>query len=479
MSTQQFELLKKSAVTQIQADLEAATADDRAATAADRVQTGADRVAVAADKDYVENLVITAGTSPLWYGVEWDTTVSSPDSTRIGNGDLHRDLPIQNSIYHCLLQDNGVENYRLDPADWSKKLTGGNSDLSGADGMVMGWIPEFYYRFESEGTKRRMKISQFALPGFTKYTGRYHSSFEAALQRSNLKLASVFNTDADFRGGDNTAAWDLEDRTLLGRPATSINRTNFRTYARNRGTGWQMGHYHAEWALFWLFVIEHNTRHSQKAVNAALDGNGYKQGGLGDGVTNLNSTAWNNWNSLNPFIPCGYSNSLASGTGEVAFTMPDSYDSASGLVTYVNRYRGFELPFGHILKNIDGVNIRIGADTDADPTSKLYVAYDPADWNDSNYTNYDLKGELAQGNGYIKEMVPAEIMPLNTSGGSTTYWCDYFHTSLPESGESMRTLLRGGYANNGATAGLGYSNSNYTPSAADARIGSRLCFIPA
>lgn len=480
MSTQQFELLKKSAVTQIQADLEAATAADRAATAADAVQTGADRVAVAADKDYVENLVITAGTSPLWYGVEWDTAVSTADTTRIGNGDLHRDLPIQNSVYHCLLQDNGVENYRLNPTDWTQKLTGGASDLSGADGMVMGWIPEFYHRFESEGTKRRMKISQFPLPGFTKYTGRYHSSFEAALQRSNLKLASVINTDADFRGGNNTAAWDLEDRTLLGRPATSISRTNFRTYARNRGAGWQMDHYQAEWALFWLFVIEHNTRHSQKAVNAALDGNGYKQGGLGDGVTNLDGTAWNNWNSYNPFIPCGHSNSLASGTGEVAFTMPDGYDSASGLVTYVNRYRGFELPFGHIWKNIDGVNIRIGADTDADPTSKLYVADDPADWNDSNYTNYDLKGELARANGYIKEMVPGEIMPLNTvGGGSTTYWCDYFYTSLPATGESLRTLLLGGNATYGATAGLGFSTSHTTPSNASAALGSRLCFIPA
>jgi hypothetical protein len=160
--------------------------------------------------------------------------------------------------------------------------------------------------------------------------------------------------------------------------------------------------------------------------------------------------------------------------------MPDGYDSASGLVTYVNRYRGFELPFGHIWKNIDGVNIRIGADIDADSTSKLYVADDPADWNDSNYTNYDLKGELARANGYIKEIVPGEIMPLNTvGGGSTTYWCDYFYTSLPASGETLRTLLLGGFANSGAYAGLGYSHSILTPSFASADIGSRLCFIPA
>jgi len=484
MSAQQFELLKKSAVTQIQADLEAATAADRTATAADRVATAADRVAVAADKDAVEALVVTAGSYPLWYGVEGDTTVSSPDLTRIGNSDLHRELPIHNLRCACLLADNGVENYRLNPSDWTKKLTGGDSNLDGTDGQVMVWLPAFYYAFETEGTKWRMKISQFELPGFSLSPGQYVSALEASVRRADNYLSSVVNSTAAYRGGNNNDAWDAEDRSLLGMPATQLSRTNFRTYARNRGAGWEMYNYFAHWKLTWLFVVEYNTLNSQKAVNAALDVNGYKQGGLGDGVSNLNATHWNNWNSYYPFITCGYSNTLASGTGEVDFTMPDGYNSAEGLVTKVNRYRGVELPFGHIWKNPDGQNVRIGADTDADPTSKLYVAADPADWNDSNYTNYDLKGELARVNGYIKEMVPGEIAPLiAVGGGSSTYWCDYNYTSLPATGESLRTLLFGGHAYHGAYAGFGYSNSHTSPShtstPANAAIGSRLCFLPA
>ena len=48
--------------------------------------------------------------------------------------------------------------------------------------------------------------------------------------------------------------------------------------------------------LFWLFIIEYATLNSQKAFNASKDSNGYAQGGLGDGVTNLNSSKWSAFN---------------------------------------------------------------------------------------------------------------------------------------------------------------------------------------
>ncbi len=475
---EQFELLKKSAVTQIQADLEAATAADRVATGEDRVQTGEDRVAVAADRDVVEALVQTAGTYPLFYGVEGDTAVSSPDLTRIGNSDLHRELTIHNLMYACLVGDNGVENYRLNPADWTKKQNGGDSVLDGADGQVMIHLPAFYYRYEVEGTKYRMKLSQFELPGFTYSPPQYVSAYEAAVRRADNVLSSVKNATAAYRGGNNNDAWDAEDRTLLGMPATLISRTNFRSYARARGSGWEMYNYFAHWKMTWLFVVEYATLNSQKAVNAALDVNGFRQGGLGDGVTNLNSTHWNSWNTYYPFVACGHSDSLASGTGEVDFTMPDGYNSAEGLVTKVNRYRGVEMPFGHIWKNADGVNLRIGANSDADPSSKAYVSENPAHWNDANYNDMQLAGLLPRADGYIKEMIPGHIVPLIASGGgSSTFWCDYFFTSLPATGESLRTLLLGGDALRGATAGLGFSTSLYSPADASARIGSRLCYF--
>ncbi len=415
--------------------------------------------------------------STQFYGIQFSTAISSPDCTRIGSGDLHASLPVHNKIYACLLKDDGTENYRLNASDWSKKLTGGDSDLSGTDGQVMICIPQHYVKFESENDIRRIKISEYPLSGFTLIPKQYVSAYEASLQRSTLKLSSVKNIDADYRGGNNNATNDANDATLLGMPATSISRTSFRTYARNRGAGWQMYNYQAHKTLLYLFAIEYATLNSQKAVISALDGNGYKQGGLGDGVTNINSALWNTWKASYPFISCGASDSLASGTGEVTYDLPAGYGAA--LTTHINRYRGVELPFGHIWKNCDGINIRIGANSDGDPTSKVYLADSADDWNDNNYTNYDVVGEIPRTNGYIKEMIYNEMLPLLIGGGSTTYWCDYFYASLPASGESLRTVLFGGAAADGSYAGLGYSFSAGVPSYSSANIGSRLCYIPA
>jgi len=412
-----------------------------------------------------------------WYGVEWSTIVNSPDLTRIGSTTLHQALPIQNGMYACLLADNGSENYKLNPNDWALKLTGGASDLSGADGQVMIYIPAFYFKAEVEFNTRRWKISQYALDGYTLMPAQYISAYEATVQRSTSKLASVKNTDIDYRGGNNDATNDANDATLLGMPASLISRTNFRTYARNRGAGWEMYNYPAHLSISILFTIEYATHNSQKAVNAALDGSGYKQGGLGAGVSNLSSSLWSTWKAYYPFIACGTANSLASGTGEVAFEMPAGYGAT--LTTQVNKYRGIELPFGHIWKNTDGINVRIGADSDADPTSKVYVSNDVSKWNDTVYTDMDLIGELPRANGYVKEVISGNILPLSTGAGDSTYWCDYFYTSLPASGSSLRTVRFGGNGSYASNGGLACAAATYVPSDAAPTVGSRVCFIPA
>ena len=71
-----------------------------------------------------------------------------------------------------------------------------------------------------------------------------------------------------------------------------------------------------------------------------------------------------------------------------------------------------------------------------------------------------------------------EIMPLAVGGGSTTYFCDYFYTNIPSSGEAERGVLFGGAANSGASAGFVYAATHNTPVDVGAHVGSRLCFIP-
>ena len=332
--------------------------------------------------------------------------------------------------------------------------------------------------------------------------------------------------------------------------------------------------YHAWWKMFILFTIEYATLNSQAAVNSALDANGFKQGGLGNGFTDINYTKWIHLFGNYPLIPNGASDSLASATGEVTYTLPFEFDVlppafvnfysaataytvgqytsynnllykcilnstgniptnttywlqvtlykgahdagttyqpddyvSSGVLLYrcilestgnavtnttyfvevprsttkVNRYRGIEMPFGHLWDWCEGVNIRAAANSDADPTHKAYVCEDPASWNDSNYTYYTLIGELPRTDGYIKQMIPGHFLPLvagGTGAGSSAYWCDYFFQNIPASGVALRGLLLGGYAIYGALAGLGFSMTNLVPAMTDALIGSRLCYKP-
>lgn len=136
-----------------------------------------------------------------------------------------------------------------------------------------------------------------------------------------------------YRGGNNNAAWDGTYRTLLGRPASSVSLTNFRAYARKRGTagmngcGWNCYIYEANHAIYWLFVIEYAMLNSQAAFTAETDSNGLKQGGLGEGVSTLDKSKWNVFNNSYPFVPCGITNELGNITGVVTYQMPAEYDT--------------------------------------------------------------------------------------------------------------------------------------------------------
>lgn len=409
------------------------------------------------------------------YGVEFDTTVSSPTCTRIGNGDLHKSLPVQSRMKGCLLDDDGNVTEYLNPLDW----TGQTRD--GSRGQVMVEIPLHYRKFETDGTKRRVRISEYPLPGYHAVPRRYVSAYQATVQRSTLKLASVVNTDADYRGCGNQSAWDGTYRTALGKPATVINLTNFRAYARNRKSGstaWNCMTYGTQKTLYWLFVTEYATLNCQAAYNAAKDASGYAQGGLGAGVTEISD--WSGYNGYNPIIPCGVTDTLGNRSGVVTHNVLASDGTSTYYAAPVPRYRGVENPFGHLFQWTDGVLVDIGAASDTG-LSKVYVASDPADFASAVGDGYSHIGNEARNPGYGKEHIFGErgdIIPSAVGGGSTTYLCDYHHTSIPSSGNSIRGVLFGGIAYYGALAGFVCAYSNYAPSDANADFGSRLCFLP-
>ena len=428
------------------------------------------------NKEDITSLLNSPLSDYYWYGYEYDNTVSDKSVTRIGNLTLHKanSLPLQSKMKGCLLDGTiGTVNEYLPESDWT------GSTLDGSAGQVMVETPKFYFRHELDGNIERFKFSELPLGGFIEIPKLYPSAYEASLNRTTNKLASVMNSSPEYRGGNNNAAWDGQFNSLLGRPATSISRTNFTTYARNRGTTteWNQNLYLAHKVLYWMFILEYGTRDSQAPYTAELDSNGYKQGGLGVGVTTANSTIWNEKFSYNPFVPCGTSNSLGNGTGEIDYTTLDENGDELWTVK-ANRYRGVELPFGHIWKWAEGINVDVKTDADGG-TSEVYVCDDPSKFSDISNVDYELRGLEARDGGYITQIIGGEngdIMPTEVGGGSTTFFCDYHYTSITSS--SLRGVLFGGNANNSSNAGFTCSYSSTSPSYTNASFGSRLCFLP-
>lgn len=407
------------------------------------------------------------------YGVEWDTASSSPDGVRVGNMQLHRELPVQSKMRRCLLdRDGGVKEYLDNEFSW------GGSYL---DYAVMTEMPEHWYKLYFNGTKFRMMLSEIPLPGYKHVDKFYISTHEARMYRTDNLLCSAAGASKlsdpnsiNFRGGDNTAEWDNTYRSLLGCPVTNLTRDQFRQAARKRGSGWEMYTYNAHKTLFWLFAVEYATLDSQKPFNAQKDANGFAQGGLGPGPTQM--TDWTNFNNANPLIPCGYTNEFGNGSGEKAYVVKNA-SGGTHATLMANRYRGIENPFGHIWKYTDGANIQV---TTGDAgLSILWTTDDPSNFSDTSYTGYDKKGNICRTNGYAKKTLLGEdgdIVATEIGGSSSTYWCDYYATNT--SANRMQVIQVGGNADSETSAGLAYVSAGDPPSGAYRRVGSRLCFFP-
>lgn len=406
------------------------------------------------------------------YGVEWDTASSSPDGVRVGNIQLHRELPIQSKMRRCLLdRDGGVKEYLDNELSW------GGSYL---DYAVMTEIPEHWYKLYFNGTKFRMMLSEVPLPGYKHVDKFYISTYEARIYRTDNLLCSAAGASklsdpnsTNFRGGDNTAEWDDTYRSLLGLPVTNLTRDQFRQAARKRGKGWEMYTYGAHKTLFWLFAVEYATLNSQKSFNAQKDANGFAQGGLGLGPAQM--TDWTNFNNTNPLIPCGYTNEFGNGSGEKAYVVKNASDGTHATLM-ANRYRGIENPFGHVWKYTDGANIQVT--TGDNGLSILWTTADPSNFSDSSYVGYDKKGNICRVNGYAKNTLLGEdgdIIATEIGGSSSTYWCNYYYTNT--STNSLRLVAVGG-GSDGADAGFIRVNMYETPSGAYKHFGSRLCFFP-
>ena len=415
------------------------------------------------------------------YGVEWDSTVADPTLTRIGNPLLHKSLPIQSQYKGCVA--NGAEiNYYLNPNDWSQKADGTPSVLDGTDGTVRVHIPKFYGKSGVEGTKGWVRMSTIKMDNtWIEIPEMLVDAYRSTVNQTGNKAVSVINTTAQFRGGGNRTANDAyldtdAFRSDLGKPRTNISRANMRTYATNAGSEMLCYEYY-KWIFYWAWVIEYATFNSQAAYNADLTAEGYHQGGLGDGVTTWDGTNWNNYNGYYPLTPCGYCNEFGNFTGVKDLVIPETVINDSTTVASktfkVPRWRGFDNPFGDIWTNLDGIILERTA---ANQPSGVYTTTDPTAFGDDNTAKgkMTVAGTEIASDGYTKDYdlgETGEIIPSVVGGSATTYMCDYHWCNA--SSTALRTLIVGGRANGGGSAGLGYFGSGHGVGSACTDVGFR------
>lgn len=366
--------------------------------------------------------------------------------------------------------------------------------LNGYDGTVRVYCPNFYIKSVIDGDKRRVWLSTVKIDNSYTYqheilVDAYRSTVLNTVPTDMGYLStlpvnsaiSVVNTNTYCRGGSNSTTYDqyLESdpfRTQLGKPRTSLSRANMRTYSRNAGSE-MLSYEQYKNIFYWLWVVEYANFNSQEAYNEELTTEGYKQGGMGPGVTAINSSHWSYYNGRYPLTPCGYCNDLGNGTGIKTMTVVTP--TASGddpTQTYnfaVPRWRGFDNIFGDIWTNLDGIIIQ--GDAAGNPKT-VYTTTDPSIYGDNEAAKsaMEVAGHEIHADGYTKEFDlgdAAHIIPASVVGGVTTYKCDYHWTGSKDT--SLRTLIVGGISLNGTDAGLGHFASRHGVSYSSADVGFR------
>ena len=420
----------------------------------------------------------------LSYGISFNSTVADPKCTRIGNPLLHKSLPIQSQYRGCVVKD-GVLQYYLDPNDWSKKAGAGviasdngvnagsgvnvdnlqeDSVLDGTDGEVCVETPKFYLKCTTVGniTTIRESLQQIDA-NYKEIPSMFVDAYRGTVNSS--KLRSVVNTSAEFRGGTNNTSYDsyLESdpfKCLLGKPRTNITRANFRTYARNIGK--ELLSYDQYKAIFyWNYVIEYANFNSQADYNANLTSDGYRQGGLGAGLTTWDWNSWSTYNDNNPITPCGYGNDIGNFTGIKTIIV--------GSKTFqMPRWRGFDNPFGDIWTNVDGCVLKI---------PNMYILLNKENYTDSldNIKYSRMYSTLPTTEGSIKSLQLgeyADMVPKTVGGNTTTYMCDYYWQN-----SNLNTLLVGGSVGNGSRAGLAGFSGSVSVGSAGAHVSARGVFV--
>ena len=287
--------------------------------------------------------------------------------------------------------------------------------------------------------------------------------------------ACIKHDDTRYLGGNKSSS--IVATKLQGRPRTGITYDKANEFCTNRGDWITMIDYLEYCALRALCYIEYANFDNQAVLNTNLTSDGFKQGGLGAGVTTLDWHKWTTYNDNNPIIYTYWSSEHNVGNGNTItkeFAIGGYNSDGSNFFVYPAVYRGILNFFGDIWTFIRDVAI-INRNVNYNSIYILKKGVNHADVTKDNIQDkcYFI-GDQANSNNFITEFdfrfgpyfVPNKV---GTNKKADNNWIKGFNGR--DIDKTVRVLLLGGGAHSGSEAGSGDFYSVWIRSISSTHVG--------
>lgn len=409
----------------------------------------------------------------------WNNTLSTPIGEAVGDLDFLRELPRILGL-GCYLVADDLTKKKLHRDNHNFYEDGSPALLDGSEGQYMFCWGAFYFTTWEEGDYTYEAVSLQPIIGKKSYyipAGGYSAIGHGVIDRTDLTLCSVVNSDPRYRGGGNavltgTLAGENDPQTtMLGMPATVYGIHTAQTYARKRGENWNACWYVSRAAIEILIRIVYGNRHTQDTV-MEKDSNGLYQGGFGSGVTGMPD--WAGYNGTYPVIPTSAGVEFGDLCGSFEYTIPKA-DGSAYHTTGIPSFFGLKNFFGHLWFGVAGLTINA-----TETVTEAYVMPSMfGGWNYASLAGMLKAAELARASGYIKRLSMNLLCALPTEVGASasTDFADYFYENASTGSYGLRARWGGGSAHSGARAGAFYTYSHYAATYAAASRSVPLCFF--
>lgn len=433
-------------------------------------------------------LVADANGNPIWrdhnatpsitdsaYGIEWEK--GSSTVYRIGNMNLHRTCPIQNRLKGCLHDGKKILHW-LNPDGWGLPMDNGEIPvLDGSAGDVGVAMPvEYFVKVVDLDTKYQIWISDYNLDGtWVRISPCIYSANKTLTRINSEGLEEAFNAclgdnDTWHVGGDRTTTTHYAS-LLHGRPRTNISLLDAIQVCKNRNNGIRVINYLHHCSLQLLFYIEYANFNSQATVNKELTSGGYKQGGLGNGIVNIDNSSWITYNNANPILDTYFQvkNNIGNKSYcDVAFNGNNNGVTFSVVPAY---FHGIHI-FGDIFGFVSDILVR--TDPDDSTHSIVYKLNENVDINDVTINNIETLctriGKGVETSNLINEFDLTQgpyFIPSDVSQNSK-YDTNYVNRL---GSNNIRILLVDGGCYIANSGGIGYFNAAWSVNHVKSELG--------